>query len=187
MSRRFPRRWSSRCSRPGHRTSSSKAHGGREPTVPSRGYADLYGNPCVRAVLPTGRSSFRYRAVAVQRRRRQPGRARGLPRLHPPCDLVLPGAEHPGPVRLRVPARHGCPSRPGPDGLRGLDGGLAGRPVVDLRPPQQRQAQGPGRHRPGPRRLRRGDGHDASDVAMATTFGSPRLESMTVQAEEATA
>jgi hypothetical protein len=30
-----------------------------------------------------------------------------------------------------------------------------------------------------------GRGRDASDVAMATTFGGPRLESMLVQAEEA--
>ena len=36
-----------------------------EPAVPSRGYTDLYGNPCVRAVLPAGRSSFGYRAVAT--------------------------------------------------------------------------------------------------------------------------
>jgi transglutaminase-like putative cysteine protease len=31
-----------------------------------------------------------------------------------------------------------------------------------------------------------GRGRDASDVAMATTFGGPQLESMLVQAEEAT-
>ena len=37
----------------------------REPPVVTRGYTDLYGNPCVRAVLPAGRSSFRYQAVAV--------------------------------------------------------------------------------------------------------------------------
>jgi hypothetical protein len=36
-----------------------------EPPVVTRGYTDLYGNPCVRAVLPAGRSSFRYQAVAV--------------------------------------------------------------------------------------------------------------------------
>jgi hypothetical protein len=32
-----------------------------------------------------------------------------------------------------------------------------------------------------------GRGRDASDVAMATTFGGPRLESMLVIAEETTA
>src|SRR6185437_1951478 len=36
-----------------------------EPPVVTRGYTDLYGNPCVRAVLPAGRSSFRYQAAAV--------------------------------------------------------------------------------------------------------------------------
>src|SRR5712691_11261204 len=36
-----------------------------EPAMAIRGYADLYGNPCLRAVLPAGRSSFRYQAVAV--------------------------------------------------------------------------------------------------------------------------
>ena len=29
-----------------------------------RSYTDLYGNPCARAVLPAGRSSFGYHAVA---------------------------------------------------------------------------------------------------------------------------
>jgi transglutaminase-like putative cysteine protease len=36
-----------------------------EPAVAVSGYTDLYGNPCVRAVLPAGRSSFGYQAVAV--------------------------------------------------------------------------------------------------------------------------
>src|SRR6266568_6012748 len=36
-----------------------------DPAMAIRGYADLYGNPCLRAVLPAGRSSFRYQAVAV--------------------------------------------------------------------------------------------------------------------------
>jgi transglutaminase-like putative cysteine protease len=36
-----------------------------EPPIAVRGYTDLYGNPCVRAVLPAGRSSFRYAATAV--------------------------------------------------------------------------------------------------------------------------
>ncbi len=35
-----------------------------EPPMSIRGYTDLYGNPCVRAVLPAGRSSFRYQAQA---------------------------------------------------------------------------------------------------------------------------
>src|ERR1700760_4985098 len=36
-----------------------------EPALPARSYTDLYGNPCMRTVLPAGRSSVRYRAVAV--------------------------------------------------------------------------------------------------------------------------
>ena len=36
-----------------------------EPSIAIRGYTDLYGNPCVRAVLPAGRSSFRFHAIAV--------------------------------------------------------------------------------------------------------------------------
>jgi len=33
------------------------------PEMDLRRYADLYGNPCTRVVLPAGRSSFRYEAV----------------------------------------------------------------------------------------------------------------------------
>jgi len=36
-----------------------------EPALMIRDYADLYGNSCGRAVLPTGQSSARFRAVAV--------------------------------------------------------------------------------------------------------------------------
>jgi transglutaminase-like putative cysteine protease len=35
-----------------------------EPAVTVRGYTDLYGNPCARAVLPAGKSTFGYQAVA---------------------------------------------------------------------------------------------------------------------------
>jgi transglutaminase-like putative cysteine protease len=35
-----------------------------QPPMASRCYIDLYGNPCTRAVLPAGRSSFGYHAVA---------------------------------------------------------------------------------------------------------------------------
>jgi transglutaminase-like putative cysteine protease len=35
------------------------------PSVAVREYVDLYGNRCVRTVLPAGRSSFRYDAVAI--------------------------------------------------------------------------------------------------------------------------
>jgi transglutaminase-like putative cysteine protease len=36
-----------------------------DPAIDVRGYTDLYGNPCVRAVLQAGRSSFSYDAVAM--------------------------------------------------------------------------------------------------------------------------
>jgi transglutaminase-like putative cysteine protease len=35
------------------------------PSMAIRGYTDLYGNPCTRAVLPAGRSSFGYSAVTA--------------------------------------------------------------------------------------------------------------------------
>lgn len=34
-----------------------------EPAVHRRSYTDLYGNPCLRLILPAGRSSFRYEAL----------------------------------------------------------------------------------------------------------------------------
>ena len=34
-----------------------------EPDSPVRSYADLYGNPCQRLVIPAGRSTFRYDAL----------------------------------------------------------------------------------------------------------------------------
>lgn len=36
-----------------------------QPLMAIRGYTDLYGNSCTRAVLPAGRSSFGYHAVAT--------------------------------------------------------------------------------------------------------------------------
>ena len=36
-----------------------------EPAMDIHSYTDLYGNPCTRAVLPVGKSSFRYDAVAI--------------------------------------------------------------------------------------------------------------------------
>ena len=111
----------------------------------------------------------------LDRGRRQRVRVRGLPGFHPPGDHLLPGDEHPGPVRLRLPAGHGRAVRPGADGLRRLDGGVAGRPVVDLRPAEQRRRKG---------RILIGRGRDASDVAMVTSFGGPTLQSMSVVAIE---
>src|SRR5450755_3272996 len=58
--RRLPR---SAAQRPGHHA------GGRElraePEMALRDYTDLYGNPCTRAILPSGRSRFSYGAVAT--------------------------------------------------------------------------------------------------------------------------
>jgi transglutaminase-like putative cysteine protease len=34
-----------------------------EPEVDRHGYVDLYGNPCLRLILPSGQSSFRYEAL----------------------------------------------------------------------------------------------------------------------------
>jgi transglutaminase-like putative cysteine protease len=36
-----------------------------EPPIAIRGYDDLYRNPCARAVLPAGRSTFGYQAIAT--------------------------------------------------------------------------------------------------------------------------
>jgi transglutaminase-like putative cysteine protease len=36
-----------------------------EPPTPIRRYIDIYGNPCVRVVLPAGRSTLRYDALVV--------------------------------------------------------------------------------------------------------------------------
>src|SRR6202012_2260654 len=36
-----------------------------DPAMALHAYTDLYGNPCVRAVLPAGRSLVRYAAVAT--------------------------------------------------------------------------------------------------------------------------
>lgn len=36
-----------------------------DPAVPVRGYTDMYGNHCLRVVLPAGRSVFRYHGLAL--------------------------------------------------------------------------------------------------------------------------
>jgi transglutaminase-like putative cysteine protease len=41
------------------------AHWSSEPVMMIRGYTDLYGNPCARAVLPAGRSRLGWDAVAA--------------------------------------------------------------------------------------------------------------------------
>ena len=117
----------------------------------------------VQAVLDHVHDRLELRAgqqhAADHRRRRLGGEARGLPRLRARRAELPARAQHPGPVRLRLPARPGRPAGPGADGLRRLDRGLAGRPLVHLRPAQQRPPQGPGAHRPRPGRAGRRDGH----------------------------
>jgi transglutaminase-like putative cysteine protease len=228
-----------------------------EPVLPARAYTDLYGNPCVRAVLPAGRSSFRYQAVAVvpdateesdEEARECPpddlpddtliytlpsryclpdvlggeawllfgGLAPGYRRVQAICDHVhghltfeygsttawssavdvnLSGR---GVCRdfthlaisfcraLNIPARYvfgylpdmDVPPDPAPmDFAAWMEVWLADRWwTFDPRNNIRRKG-----------RVVIGRGRDASDVAMATTFGGPLLESMLVQAEEASA
>jgi transglutaminase-like putative cysteine protease len=228
-----------------------------EPAAPSRSYADVYGNPCRRAVLPAGRSSFRYQAVAV------------VPDATEEADEDAPERapdELPDDTLIyTLPSRYCLPdvlgdeawSRFGgmPPGYRrvqaicsyvhghltfqygsttalssAVDVNLAGRGVcrdfTHLGISFCRALNIPARYvfgylpdmdvppdpapmdfaawmevwlgdrwwtfdpRNNTRRKGRvviGRGRDASDVAMATTFGAPVLESMLVQAEEATA
>jgi transglutaminase-like putative cysteine protease len=225
-----------------------------EPASAARRYTDLYGNPCVRAVLPAGKSSFRYRAVAVVPDATEEA-CEDAPELAPddlPDDTLL----------YTLPSRYCLPdvlgdeswSRFGalPPGYRrvqaicdyvhghltfqygsstalsdAVDVNLAGRGVcrdfTHLAISFCRALNIPARYvfgylpdmdvppdpapmdfaawmevwlgdrwwtfdpRNNARRKGRiviGRGRDASDVAMATTFGGPLLESMLVQAEE---
>jgi transglutaminase-like putative cysteine protease len=239
------------------RVSIEDARWSSEPTMSSRGYADLYGNPCRRAVLAAGRSSFSYHAVAVvpdateeadeDAPERAPGDlpddtliytlpsryclpdmlggeawsrfggvAPGYRRVQAICDYVhghltfqygsttalssavdvnLAGR---GVCRdfthlaisfcraLNIPARYvfgylpdmDVPPDPAPmDFAAWMEVWLDDRWwTFDPRNNARRKG-----------RVVIGRGRDASDVAMATTFGGPLLQSMLVQAEEATA
>ena len=68
---------------------------------------------------------------------------RHVPRLRPPRRHVLPRARHPGPVRVRLHARHRHPRPVSADGLPRLVRGLARRELVDVRRPLQRAAHRP--------------------------------------------
>ena len=228
-----------------------------EPVQPARVYTDLYGNPCVRAVLPAGRSSFRYQAVAVvpdaveesdEEARECPpddlpdatliytlpsryclpdvlggeawslfgGLAPGYRRVQAICDYVhghlafeygsttalssavdvnLSGR---GVCRdfthlaisfcraLNIPARYvfgylpdmDVPPDPAPMDFAAWMEVWLGDQWWTFDPRNNIRRKG---------RVVIGRGRDASDVAMATTFGGPLLESMLVQAEEASA
>jgi transglutaminase-like putative cysteine protease len=227
-----------------------------EPPMAVRGYADLYGNSCRRCVLPVGRSSFGYDAIAVVpdaaedadggAQERPPGelpddtliytlpsryclpdvlgdvawkRFGGLPpgygRVAAICDYVHGHLEFQygstnamstaadvyaagrGVCRdfthlaisfcraLNIPARYvfgylpdmDVPPDPAPmDFAAWMEVWLGDRWwTFDPRNNMRRKG-----------RVVIGRGRDALDVAMATTFGGPLLESMVVHAEEVT-
>jgi transglutaminase-like putative cysteine protease len=226
-----------------------------EPSMAIHGYTDLYGNPCVRAVLPAGRSNFRYYALAqvpdatedadTSAPERTPGELpddtliyilpsryclpdvlgneawsrfgalpRGYSRVQAICDHVHGHLEFQygsstalstaadvnlagrGVCRdfthlaisfcraLNIPARYvfgylpdmDVPPDPAPmDFAAWMEVWLGDRWwTFDPRNNMRRKG-----------RIVIGRGRDASDVAMATTFGGPLLETMVVQAEEA--
>jgi transglutaminase-like putative cysteine protease len=224
-----------------------------DPAMAIHGYADLYGNPCARAVLPAGRSSFGYHAVTRVPDEADPADP-GAPELDPgelPDDVLV----------YTLPSRYCLPGALGDEAWSRFGGlprgygrvravcdyvhkhlasrqdGRAAGPAADV------SARGRGMCRdyahlaisfcralsiparyvlgylpdldvppdpapmdfaawmeawlgdrwwtfdPRSNALRKGRvvigrGRDASDVAMATTFGGPLLESMVVEAEE---
>ncbi len=227
-----------------------------EAALEIRGYTDLYGNPCTRAVLPAGRSGFRYHATAIVPDATEdadpaapecaadalpddtliytlPSRyclpdvlgneawsrfgnlPPGYGRVQAVCDYVHGhlqfqyGSSTPlstaadvneagrGVCRdythlaisfcraLNIPARYvfgylpdmDVPPNPDPmDFAAWMEVWLGDRWwTFDPRNNERRKG-----------RIVIGRGRDASDVAMATTFGGPLLESMVVQSEEVT-
>jgi transglutaminase-like putative cysteine protease len=236
-----------------------RVSGGRwsaDPPAAVSGYTDLYGNPCTRAVLPAGRSRFRYRAVAdvpdaaEDADERAPelapadlpdaaliyllpsryclpdvlgdeawsrfgGLPRGYRRVQAICEHVHGHLEFRygsttalataadvnaaglGVCRdfthlaisfcraLNIPARYvfgylpdmDVPPNPDPMDFAAWMEVWLGNRWWTFDPRNNARRKG---------RVVIGRGRDASDVAMATTFGGPLLESMTVLAEEAT-
>ena len=230
----------------GHRTS--------EPAMDIRGYTDLYGNRCLRTVLPAGRSSFGYQALAVvpdqteeadqdapecvpdalpddtliytlpsryclpdvlgdEAWSRFGGLKPGYRRVQAICDHVhshvtfqygsttaLSSAAEVNRTRmgvcrdfthlavsfcraLNIPARYvfgylpdlDVPPDPAPMDFAAWMEVWLGDRWWTFDPRNNTRRKG---------RIVIGRGRDASDVAMATTFGGPLLESMLVQAEE---
>ncbi|MGH3831601.1 MAG: transglutaminase-like domain-containing protein [Pseudonocardiaceae bacterium] len=225
-----------------------------EPLMALRDYTDLYGNPCVRAVLPAGRSSFGYDAVAAcpdatedadeQAPELAPdalpdttliyllpsryclpdvlgneawscfgGFAPGYRRVQAICDYVHDHltfqygsttalstavdvhAARRGVCRdythlaisfcraLNIPARYvfgylpdlDVPPDPAPMDFAAWMEVWLGQRWWTFDPRNNMRRKG---------RIVIGRGRDASDVAMATTFGAPYLETMVVHAEE---
>jgi transglutaminase-like putative cysteine protease len=227
-----------------------------EPHIAVRGYTDLYGNPCARAVLPSGRSTFAFQALAIvpdsveetdpeaaelgpddlpdetlmytlpsryclpdvlanEAWQRFGDLPTGYSRVQAICDYVNKhltfeyGSSTPrssavdvnvsrhGVCRdfthlaisfcraLNIPARYVFGYLPDMDVPRPKeDMDFAAWMEVWLG--HQWWTFDPRNNTPRKGRVLIGRGRDASDVAMATTFGGPVLESMTVQAEEVT-
>lgn len=225
-----------------------------EPVMGSHGYTDLYGNPCLRLILPAGRSSFRYEAL-VDVPDATEDAAEDAPELPPEA---LPD----GVLHYTLPSRYCLPDMLGDEAWSRFGGAAAGyrrvqaicdhvskhlefrygsstarstatdvntsglgvcRDFTHLAISFCRSLNIPARYVFGylpdidvdpepvqmdfaawmevwlgerwwtfdPRNNRRckgriviGRGRDASDVAMATTFGAPVLESMVVHAQE---
>ena len=227
-----------------------------EPEMALRDYTDLYGNPCTRAILPSGRSRFRYGAVATVPDATEDadydapenppdklpddtliytlpsrfclpdllgdeawsqfgGLAPGYRRVQAICDYVnghltfAYGSSTPvstaadvftsglGVCRdfthlaisfcraLNIPARYvfgylpdmDVPPDPAPMDFAAWMEVWLGDRWWTFDPRNNRRRKG---------RIVIGRGRDASDVAMATTFGGPLLEEMVVVAEEVT-
>ena len=228
-------------------------HWTSEPVMEIHSYTDLYGNPCLRTVLPAGRSSFGYQAVAVvpdqteeadedapecapdalpddtliytlpsryclpdvlgdEAWSRFGGLKPGYRRVQAICDhvhshltfqygstTVLSSAADVNRTRigvcrdfthlavsfcraLNVPARYvfgylpdlDVPPDPAPMDFAAWMEVWLGDRWWTFDPRNNTRRKG---------RIVIGRGRDASDVAMATTFGGPLLESMLVQAE----
>jgi transglutaminase-like putative cysteine protease len=225
-----------------------------DPAMAIHGYADLYGNPCARAVLPAGRSSFGYHAVVRVPDESDPAGPgaleldpgelpddvliytlpsryclpdvlgdeawtrfgdlpRGYSRVQAVCDYVHEhltfqygsstvrstaadvNASGRGVCRdythlaisfcraLNIPARYvfgylpdlDVPPDPAPMDFAAWMEVWLGDQWWTFDPRNNERRRG---------RVVIGRGRDASDVAMATTFGGPVLESMVVEAEE---
>jgi transglutaminase-like putative cysteine protease len=224
------------------------------PTIRTRAYPDLYGNPCARAVLPAGRSTVGYDAVVAcpdSAEDADPGAPECRPDDLPdhtllyilPSRYCLPdvlgdeawsrfGGVAPGYGRVRQICQHVHDHLEFQYGsttaqTTAADVNLAGRgvcrdfahlaisfcralniparyvfgylPDLDISPDpapmdfaawmevwlgDQWWTFDPRNNTRRKGRIVIGRGRDASDVAMATTFGGPQLEAMTVRAEE---
>ena len=124
------------------------------------------------------RRSKRYRTPTSRslddRGRRLPRRSGRLPRLRAPGDHVLPRAEHPGALRLRLHPRDRRPAARRADGLRRVVRGLPRRRLAHVRRPQQ-----PPPRRPRGRRPRAATPSTSRSI---TSFGPVTLTEFEVRA-----